>query len=224
MSRRIKIAPSLLAADLAHIGEQMSRVYADGADMVHVDVMDGHFAPNLTFGPAIVAALDRCCEIPISTHLMVTSPEEFIEPFIEAGSNDLFFHIETPGDHIKLARRIKGLGARPGVVLEMDTPAERVAHLAGEIGILLVMTVRCGYTGQKFHPGPIEKIPALRETFGDEVDIAVDGGVSVENAGAIGAAGANVLVAGKGVFWTNDPAKAMQDLRSACEAGLTRRE
>lgn len=220
MAGRIKIAPSLLAADLARAGEHVARAYELGADMLHIDVMDGHFAPNLTFGPAIVAALDRACDIPLSVHLMVTDPAQFIAPFAEAGADDLFFHIEVEADHVKLAREIKALGVRPGLSVEMDTPAERVAGLVGEVGILLVMTVKCGHTGQEFNAGPVKEIPALREMFGAEVDIAVDGGVSVENAAMLAEAGANVFVAGKSVFWADDMAKAIEDLRAAGEAAF----
>jgi len=218
--RQIKIAPSLLAADLARAGEEVNRVHRAGADLLHIDVMDGHFAPNLTFGPCVVESLNKVCDIPLSTHLMVTDPAMFIGPYAEAGSDDLFFHIEIEADHVALAREIRALGVRPGVTLEMDTPAEKVAPLVGEVGILLVMTVQCGYTGQTFSPGPVQKIPALREMFGEEVDIAVDGGVSVETAGMLAAAGANVFVAGKAVFWADDPARAIRELRSAGQASL----
>jgi ribulose-phosphate 3-epimerase len=221
MSRRaIQIAPSLLAADLARAGERVRAVQQAGADVLHVDVMDGHFAPNLTFGPSIVASLDKACDIPIASHLMVTDPGHFAKPFIEAGSDELFFHIELDLDHAALAGRVRDLGARPGLAIEMETPPERLAGLAGEIDLLLVMTVKCGYTGQSFRPEAAEKIPALREMFGDDADIAVDGGVGLDNVGSLTAAGANVFVAGKAVFWADDPAEAIAGLRAAGEAAL----
>jgi len=219
-TRAIKIAPSLLAADLARAAEQVDAAHEAGADELHVDVMDGHFAPNLTFGPSIVASIDKACDIPISTHLMVTDPEMFAEPFIQAGSDDLLFHAELDIDHVALARRIRSLGARPGIALEMDTPAESAAKLVGEIDVILVMTVKCGRTGQKFNPGPAGKIPKLREMFGGEIDIAVDGGVSVGNAGMLARAGANVFVAGKAIFWADDMAEVIAQLRAAGEAAL----
>ncbi len=215
MTAPIKIAPSLLAADLARAGEQIRSVYDAGAEMLHVDVMDGHFAPNLTFGPSFVAALDRVCDIPMSVHLMVTDPEQYFEPFARAGANDLFFHAELDADQVALARKIKKLGVRPGVALEMATPAETVARLVGEVGIILVMTVRCGYTGQAFRPEAAQKLPALREMFGGQVDIAVDGGVGLDNAAMLAQAGANVLVAGKAVFWADDVAAAIRLLKTA---------
>ncbi len=221
MAQSVLIAPSLLAADLARAGDEVNAVATAGADMLHVDVMDGHFAPNLTFGPCVVAALDKVCDLPMSTHLMLTDPAKFIQPYAEAGADDLFFHPETDGDHRELARQIADLGVRPGVAIEMQTPAEAVAHLVGHVGIILVMTVRCGYTGQTFNAEPVAKIPELRRMFGDEVDIAVDGGVGPDNAAMLVEAGANVLVAGKGVFWADDRAQAIQELRSAGQAGQT---
>ena len=218
--RKIKIAPSLLAADLARAGEQVNEVMTAGADMLHVDVMDGHFAPNLTFGPAIVSALHKVCRLPMSVHLMTTNPEDHVKAFAEAGAADLLFHVEVEGDLVALARRIGRLNVRPGVTLEKKTPAASVAGLAGEVGIILVMTVNCGYTGQQFDPEPVGKVVELRKMFGDDVDIAVDGGVSVGNAAMLASAGANVLVAGKAVFWADDPARAIGDLRAAGESGL----
>lgn len=215
--RKIKIAPSLLAADLARAGEQVNEVTDAGADMLHVDVMDGHFAPNLTFGPAIVAALHEVCRLPMSVHLMTTNPENQVKPFAEAGAADLLFHVEVEGNLVALARGIGRLGVRPGVTLEKKTPAARVAALVGEVGIILVMTVNCGYTGQKFDPEPVGKIVELRKMFGDDVDIAVDGGVGIDNAAMLASAGANVLVAGKAIFWADDPARAISDLRAAGE-------
>jgi len=214
-TRDIKIAPSLLAADLARAGDEAAAVQRAGADLLHVDVMDGHFAPNLTFGPSIVASLDKACRIPIGTHLMVTEPERFAEPFVKAGSDDLFFHIELDIDHAALAGKIRQLGARPGIALEMDTPAESIEALAGQIDLVLVMTVKCGYTGQAFDPEPVKKIPALREMLGEAADIVVDGGVDASNAAMLAAAGANVFVAGKAVFWADDVAEAISRIRAA---------
>jgi ribulose-phosphate 3-epimerase len=222
MARPVLIAPSLLAADLARAGDEMNAVSEAGADMLHVDVMDGHFAPNLTFGPSLVASLDKACDLPMSTHLMVNDPGKLIEPFAEAGSDDLFFHPEVDGDHVDLARRIADLGVRPGAAIEIDTQPETIKHLVGHVGILLVMTVRCGYTGQTFNAGPVEKIPELRRMFGDEVDIAVDGGVGLDNAAMLVEAGANVLIAGKGVFWAEDRTQAVSELRAAGQAGLNK--
>jgi len=215
----IKIAPSLLAADLACVREQVDAIQQAGADTLHVDVADGHFAPNLMFGPATVASARKVCKLPIATHLMVTDPEMFAEPYIEAGSDEIFFHIELDIDHTALAERIRALGARPGLALEMDTPAERVAAFAGDVDLLLVMTVRCGHTGQTFSPDPVAKIPTLRELFGADADIAVDGGVSIDNAAMLAAAGANVFIAGKAVFWADDVNEAVRALRANGEAG-----
>ena len=220
-TRDIKIAPSLLAADLARVAEEAAAVRTAGADLLHVDVMDAHFAPNLTFGPSIVASLDKVCDLPIATHLMVNEPGRFAEPFIEAGSDEIFFHIELDIDHAALAEEIRRLGARPGIALEMDTPAESIAALAGKIDLALVMTVKCGHTGQKFSPEPVKKIPVLREMLGEQADIAVDGGVGAENAAMLAAAGANVFIAGKAIFWADDTADAIGRIRAAAQAAST---
>jgi ribulose-phosphate 3-epimerase len=216
-TRDIKIAPSLLAADLARAGEEAAAVHSAGADLLHVDVMDAHFAPNLTFGPSLVDSLNKVCELPMATHLMVNDPGLFAKPFIEAGSDEIFFHIELDIDHAALADEISRLGARPGIALEMDTPAESIAALAGKIDLALVMTVRCGHTGQNFHPEPVKKIPALREMLGEDADIAVDGGVSSENVAMLAAAGANVFIAGKAIFWADDEADAIGRIRAAAQ-------
>ena len=215
--RDIKIAPSLLAADLARVAEEVAAVQTAGADVIHIDVMDAHFAPNLTFGPSIVASLDKVCDLPIGTHLMVNDPGHFAKPFIEAGSDEIFFHIELDIDHAALAGEIRQLGARPGIALEVDTPAESIAALAGKIDLALVMTVKCGYTGQTFNSEPVKKIPALRQMLGEQADIAVDGGVSAENAAMLAEAGANVFVAGKAVFWADDKADAIGRIRAAAQ-------
>jgi len=220
IKRRIQVAPSLLAADLARAGEEVNAVHQAGADILHVDVMDGHFAPNLSFGPDTVHWLNKACEIPIGTHLMVTDPRQFIKPFAEAGSDELFFHIEIEDDHLELARMIRDMGLRAGVTLEMPTPPEAVRSLVGEVDALLVMTVRCGYTGQSFHPEASQKIPALRQMFGEEVDILVDGGVGVDNVTQLAEMGANVFVAGKSIFWADDVAAAVSELRAGGEAAF----
>jgi len=219
-TRRIRIAPSLLAADLARAGDEARRVQAAGADLLHLDLLDGHFAPNLTFGPAFVAAVHKACDIPMSAHLMLTNPERFVGPLAEAGVGELLFHPEGDINPRELARTIRDLGARPGVALTMQTPPEQLSGLEGDIDAILVMTVKCGHTGQTFHPAPTRKIPALREMFGEDIDIAVDGGVSPENAEMLAALGANVFVAGKGIFWTDDPARAIRDIRAAAEAAF----
>jgi len=216
--KAIKIAPSLLAADLAKAGEEIRLVREAGADLLHLDVADGHFAPNLTFGPAILRSISKACDVPWGVHLMVTNPEQFIEPFITAGANELFFHIELDIDHAALARRIRDLGARPGLAVTTDTPAEALADLTNNIDLILVMTVPCGYSGQPFNPDPVQKIPTLRALFGDNADITVDGGVSIENAGMLVSAGANVLVAGHSIFDADDRAAAIRKLRAAAEA------
>jgi len=217
MARKIKIAPSLLAADLARIGEQVALIESGGAEFIHLDVMDGHFAPNLTFGPAICAGIDKFSKIQIASHLMVTNPEQFIKPFADAGSDVIYFHAELDADLRALAQSIRSLGIKAGITLKTETPADVIAHLVGEIDDILVMTVPIGYSGQEFMAEPVRKIPELRKMFGEEIDIAVDGGIDMNTVRQVVEAGANVLIAGKGVFGERDPAAAVRQLRAAAE-------
>jgi ribulose-phosphate 3-epimerase len=210
----IKIAPSILSADFSCLGREIKRVEKAGADMLHIDVMDGHFVPNITIGPVVVAFIRKVTTLPLDVHLMIEKPHNFIKPFVDAGSDMITVHIETiPAAKIralkKLLRREK---VRLGVSLNPDTPLSRVRGLIGVADFFLVMSVFPGFAGQKFIPGVIPKIKKLRSLF--KGDISVDGGVNDETAGSLIRAGANVLASGSYIFGAQDAASAMERIRN----------
>ena len=209
------IAPSMHACDLAHLEESLRAAEAAGADWHHVDVMDGHFVPNLTFGPDIVQAVKRSGKLPVDVHLMIEEPARYAEPFIKAGADILTFHIEVMPDPRALVRRIRDLGARPGLVVNPATPASAILpHLDG-VDMVLVMTVEPGFTGQKFMPECLDKIAALRREAGPALDIEVDGGINEDTAALAARAGANVAVVGAAVYRSRDMRAAVAGIREA---------
>lgn len=211
------IAPSILACDMARLGEELRTVEAGGADWHHVDIMDGHFVPNLTFGPDICKAVKSAGSLFTDVHLMVTNPENFAEPFIAAGADQVTFHVEVTDDPLPLLARIHELGARAGLVVRPKTPISAVFPWLDAIEVALIMTVEPGYTGQKFMPDCVSKATELRKRVGDGFDIQVDGGINEENAAVVAAAGANVVVAGASVYRAADPAAAIRNIRTAVE-------
>lgn len=201
----LKIAPSILSADFARLGEEIRAVDAAGADWIHVDVMDGHFVPNITIGPDVVKALRPHTGKPFDVHLMIAPCDPYLAAFAAAGADVITVHVEA-GPHVhRSLQEIRRLGKRAGVTLNPGTPESTIEHLIDDVDLILVMSVNPGFGGQAFIPAALEKVRRLRALAGDRpIDIEVDGGVTPENAGAVAAAGANVLVAGSAVFkgWT----------------------
>lgn len=216
----IRIAPSILAADFAHLADDIAAVEKAGADLVHVDVMDGHFVPNLTIGPPIVAAIRRITTLPLDVHLMITNPDAFIAEFVEAGADYLTVHVETCPHLHRTIQSIKEKGVKAGVTLNPATPLAGVEAILPDVDLLLIMSVNPGFGGQQFIPGVLDKISRARAMLrktNRTILLEVDGGVKADNAGAIVEAGADILVAGSAIFGApdRDYRRAITQLRAA---------
>jgi ribulose-phosphate 3-epimerase len=217
----LRIAPSILAADFARLADEIAKVEAGGADLIHVDVMDGHFVPNITIGVPVVAALRRVTSLPLDVHLMIDAPDRYVDAFVEAGAAMLTVHVEATRHVHRTVTRIRELGAKAGVALNPATPLEVLEQISGELDHVLIMSVNPGFGGQSFIARSIDKIAdtqRLLRDAGRPVAIEVDGGVDASNAAALVGAGASILVAGVSIFRTPDPAAATRALRAAGEA------
>ena len=212
----IKIAPSILSADFSRLGEDIQAVDRAGADYIHVDVMDGHFVPNITIGPLVVAALRKVTEKPLDVHLMIENPDLYISEFAEAGADIITVHQEAVSHLHRTIQLIKSLGKKAGVSLNPATPVETLDVILDELDLVLVMSVNPGFGGQAFIPSALDKISALRQRItqrGLDTEIEVDGGVKIDNIHRVVAAGADVLVAGSAIFNTDDYATTISALR-----------
>jgi ribulose-phosphate 3-epimerase len=203
MQQAVRVAPSILAADFAALGEALRAVTAAGADYIHIDVMDGHFVPNLTIGPTVIETLRAHSDLPFDVHLMIAPADPFIEAFAESGADIITVHPES-GPHLhRTIQLIKSLGKKAGVALNPATPVEAVEHVLDDIDLVLVMSVNPGFGGQRFIPAALDKIAALRrriDASGRNIDLEVDGGINFETATEAVSAGADVLVAGTATF------------------------
>lgn len=211
-----KIAPSILSADFARLGQEISAVAEAGADYIHVDVMDGHFVPNITIGPPVVRSLRKITKLPLDVHLMISNPDTYIEAFQEAGADILTIHAEVATHLHRSLQHIRSKGMKASVSLNPASPLAPIEYVLENLDMVLIMSVNPGFGGQAFIPQVVPKIEKLKKMIdrqGLEIEIEVDGGVGPKNIGTVSAAGANVFVAGSAIFGTDDYAKTIQTMR-----------
>ncbi len=221
----VRLAPSILSADFAFLARDIAAVEAGGADLIHVDVMDGHFVPNLTMGPPVVKAIKRVATVPLDVHLMVTNPDPYLQAYVAAGASLLTVHAEVLPHLHRTVAAIKDLGAQAGVALNPATPVSVLEHVAADLDFVLVMSVNPGFGGQRFIPHSLDKVRAVRELLtraGSAAFIEIDGGVDLANIAAVAAAGASVVVAGHAVFGQGDATAATRALKAAAAGAAAR--
>jgi ribulose-phosphate 3-epimerase len=223
---KIEIAPSILASNFAKLGDDVRAVEQGGADVIHVDVMDGHFVPNLSIGVPVVVSLHKATRLPLDVHLMIERPEEYVERFAKAGASRILVHQEATVHLDRALSLIRESGAQAGVVINPATPVAMLTDVLDKVDTVLAMSVNPGFGGQKFIPGAIEKIRQLnqwRARYNGAFRIEVDGGVDAENIAELARAGANTFVAGTSIFHTPDPAAAVRDLRKLATEATSQR-
>ena len=212
----MKIAPSILSADFAALGDAIAVVEGGGADMIHVDVMDGRFVPNLTIGPCVIESIRKRTRLPLDAHLMIVEPERYIEDFVRAGADFLTVHVEASPHLHRTLQQIREAGAKAGVALNPSTPPDAIEWVLDNLDLILVMSVNPGFGGQSFIPSSYAKVRQIRTLVGARpIEVSVDGGVNHSTASGLAKAGATALVAGSAIFGAQDPAQAVKDLRSA---------
>ena len=214
----VQIAPSLLSADFSRLCEEIAKVDRGGADMIHLDIMDGHFVPNITFGPPVVAKLRSCTDLPFDAHLMIENPDRFIEPFVDAGVDMISVHIEAPGHLQRTLALIRDRGASAGVVLNPATSIEGLRYILDDIDFILIMSVNPGFGGQAFIPSTIQKLQDLSgmlSNAGKQIPIQLDGGVDPDNTAEVTSAGARILVAGSAIFGNPPYDEVIRQMREA---------
>jgi ribulose-phosphate 3-epimerase len=213
----VLIAPSILSADFAALAEAIETVERGGADLIHVDVMDGHFVPNITIGPPVVKSIRRVTSVPLDVHLMITDPDRYIEAFADAGAEMMSVHVEVLPHLHRTVRAIKDLGVKAGAVLNPSTPVVALTEIAGELDYVLVMSVNPGFGGQTFIPrseAKIREVSALLERAGSRAPVEVDGGIDQHNVARVVAAGARIIVAGSAIFHAGNPERATRELKA----------
>lgn len=219
----IKIAPSILAADFAKLGQEVKEVEAAGAELIHIDVMDGHFVPNISFGAIALEAIRPLSTLPMDVHLMIENPDQYIEQFAKAGADYITVHVEACRHLHRTIQLIRSFGVKPGVVLNPHTPIETIQHVLEDIDMVLFMTVNPGFGGQKFIDSVVPKVAALsaiKQQRGLHFDIEIDGGINEETIIPCAKAGANIFVAGSAIFGKEDRTSALQAIKRAGEQAI----
>jgi ribulose-phosphate 3-epimerase len=221
MPRSYKIAPSILSADFSRLGEEVRSIELAGADLIHFDVMDGHFVPNLSFGIPVLEAVRKITALPLDVHLMIEDPERYLEPFVRAGANSISVHAEVCQDIPAIAGRMHQLGIHAAIAINPETEPSSVLSAAADLDMILVMSVHPGFGGQGFIPESVGKLAAVRRELrrqGLEIDVEIDGGIKVENIGLVAQAGASVFVSGSGIFGHHDYGEIIRRMRSELRA------
>ena len=217
----VRLAPSILSADFANLAAQIAAVERGGAELIHVDVMDGHFVPNITIGPPVVKSISRVAKVPLDVHLMIQDPDRYIDAFADAGAAMISVHVEVLPHLHRTIHAIKALGVRAGVVLNPATPTVILEHVAADVDYVLVMSVNPGFGGQTFIPhseSKVRKVRALLDRAGNPAAVEIDGGIDQTNVGKVVASGARIIVAGSAIFHASDPEQATRELKVAAVA------
>ena len=220
----VRIAPSILSADFAALGAAIAAAERGGADLIHVDVMDGHFVPNITIGVPVVMSLRRVTKLPLDVHLMIEDPDRYLDAFAKAGASMISVHVEVSRHLHRTVQAIKALGKHAGVVLNPATPVAVLEDIAGDVDFVVVMSVNPGFGGQTFiehSESKVREVRALLDRAGNRADIEIDGGVDLQNVARVVSAGARIIVAGSAVFHSPDPERATRELKAAALAALT---